>query len=114
LRSLDHLICFDFLCFDVSLIASAVADIYPPTVSLHNTHTDGLTLFCVFVLLSTHLHIVLLLSRSVYICSILSLTGTASVCAAHFSCQKNTVVCFLEWGVGGWMSKVLVCGCLPT
>jgi hypothetical protein len=55
--------------------------------------------FRVFVLLSTYLHVVLLLSPSFYMCYRFATdTLTAFVGAAHFSCRMNMVLCFLEGG----------------
>jgi hypothetical protein len=57
-------------------------------------------LFCMFVLLSTHLHVVFYCLVPFISVIVLLLTGTASVGAAHFSCRINPFVCFLEGGFG--------------
>ena len=98
LHCLDQLICFCFLCSCFSLIASACADCFVANCILAQHAHWFVYSFCIFVLLSTHLHVVLLLFRSVYICSHLA-TYWYSVCwcSALFLSDEYGCVFGEEW-----------------
>jgi len=114
LHRLDQLICFYFLCFDISLIASAVAAISPFRLYPCTTPTLMGWPFSVCLFFRLHISILHFYSLLLFISVLLSsLTGTTSICAAHFSWQVNRVVCFF-WSGGLGVSKIVVFGCLPT
>jgi hypothetical protein len=105
LQSLEQIICFYFLCFDMSMLVSAVE-----CICAQHPHRC-VVYYCMFVLLSTYLlHFVILPSRYVYICSRF-VVYWFSVCWWNaVYCRMVPVVC--RFG-GGLSSKVMVFGCLP-
>jgi hypothetical protein len=99
LYCLDQIFRFCFLWFDFSILDPLLLIVTLQIVSLHNTHSD-LLILCVCLFFCLHICMLYFYCLVPFISVlVLSLTGTASVGAAHFTCRMNPVVCFRGGGV---------------